>query len=124
MPNEGFVDKLLQNPAVRNLVDQALESATDSFNKRLEQMGQKMERYLTAFVAAQAQQQAAASRPQPAKIDPRIILGFGPNDVLTKDIIKARQRFLAAEYHPDKGGSTEAMQRVNDAAEELLKSVA
>ena len=119
MPSASLLDKVLENPAVKSLFDQAFEKATETFNDRLDLMGQKMERYLIMLAASQ-QGKAAA---QQKKDDPKVILGFGPDEALTKDKIKTRQRFLAGEYHPDKGGSTEARQRVNDAAEELLKTV-
>jgi curved DNA-binding protein CbpA len=38
--------------------------------------------------------------------------------------IKARQRELARLFHPDKGGSVRAMQRVNDAADALIAQIA
>lgn len=38
---------------------------------------------------------------------------------LNKDIIKTAYRKASSKYHPDKGGSTEMMQAVNQAYEEL-----
>lgn len=56
--------------------------------------------------------------------DPRLVLGFAPEARLTKDMIRERKRALAAVFHPDKpGGSVQAMQRVNAAADKLLKSL-
>ena len=34
---------------------------------------------------------------------------------ITKNDIKKQYRFLAAKYHPDKGGETEKMERINHA---------
>lgn len=61
--------------------------------------------------------------PKPAVEDPRDVLGFGPEVKLTKALIKERKRALAALCHPDKGGSTKALQRINAAAEKLLATV-
>jgi hypothetical protein len=55
--------------------------------------------------------------------DPRLVLGFPPGVQLTKDMVKKRKRALAALYHPDQGGSTESMQRLNAAAEALLREL-
>jgi hypothetical protein len=45
---------------------------------------------------------------------------FGPAEKLTKKRITKQRQALAAICHPDKGGSTEAMQRLNRAADLLL----
>ena len=59
----------------------------------------------------------------PVQEDPRVILGFGPEQKLTIQIVKDRKRKLAEMYHPDKGGSPEAMQRVNVAADVLIAAL-
>jgi len=62
--------------------------------------------------------------PTTAAPDPRAILGFEPGIQLTAAMVKARQRDLAKIFHPDKqNGSTAAMKRVNEAVNELLKSL-
>jgi hypothetical protein len=56
--------------------------------------------------------------------DPRLVLGFEPGEQLTVARVRARKRELAQLFHPDKqGGSSHAMKRVNEAADELLKSL-
>lgn len=56
--------------------------------------------------------------------DPRQVLGFPPDFPLTRELIKQRQRALSGLWHPDKpGGSTEAMQRLNAAADALLSEI-
>ncbi len=50
----------------------------------------------------------------------RAILGVGPSD--DADAIRAAHRRLAAAVHPDRGGSTELMRRINLARDVLLKS--
>lgn len=63
---------------------------------------------------------APPPKPPPPPPDPREILGFAPGAQLTASEVKRRQRELAAMFHPDRGGSVRAMQRVNDAAAALL----
>lgn len=43
-------------------------------------------------------------------------------DQWTKEIISAGYRALAQKHHPDHGGSTEAMQEINRAAERLREA--
>lgn len=64
-----------------------------------------------------------ASPPPPPRDDPRTILHFGSQEPLTRDAIKRRQRQLAEIFHPDRGGSVEAMQKINAAAEALLSQL-
>lgn len=43
------------------------------------------------------------------------ILGLAPGSTLDESTVKAAFRRAAQKYHPDKGGSTEMMQTVNEA---------
>ncbi len=61
--------------------------------------------------------------PEPTPENPRDVLGFGPGVKLTRAMVKERQRELAKLMHPDRGGSTKALQRLNGAATELLKGL-
>jgi hypothetical protein len=62
--------------------------------------------------------------PPTAADDPRVVLGFEPQEKLTEARVKARKRDLASLFHPDKeGGSMAAMKRVNEAADNLLKTL-
>lgn len=53
------------------------------------------------------------------------VLGFKNADrsKLTADLVKAAYRQLALVYHPDKGGSAQAMARVNRAYRTALDSL-
>ena len=51
------------------------------------------------------------------------MLHFGPSEPITEDQIKKRKRALAALCHPDQGGSVEAMTKINQAADILIKSI-
>lgn len=62
---------------------------------------------------------------QTPRIDPKIVqacavLGFNPSTPPTIDAIKERRKELALKYHPDKGGSQEQMQAINQAADFLI----
>lgn len=50
----------------------------------------------------------------------RAILGLGAGD--GPEAIRAAHRRLAAAVHPDRGGSTELMRRINLARDTLLKN--
>jgi hypothetical protein len=66
-------------------------------------------------------------RQPPSQVAPKEnakdVLGFGKDVKLTRAMIKERQRALAKLMHEDVGGSTRAMQRINEAVNELLKTV-
>ncbi len=56
--------------------------------------------------------------------DARQVLGFGMRDALDKPTVEKRRRDLARRHHPDRGGTVEAMTRVNAAADLLLGQIA
>lgn len=59
--------------------------------------------------------------PRPSGENPYLVLGFTPGVKITAEMVKERRKELAKLFHPDKqAGSTEAMKRVNTAAETLL----
>jgi hypothetical protein len=62
-------------------------------------------------------------RPSIPEPDPRDVLGFAPGAKLTREIVKSRQRELAKIFHPDRQGSTAAMQRLNSATKKLLETL-
>lgn len=75
-----------------------------------------------------------APRPPPPRPPPdpqiearrlaRITLGFDETEKLTKELVKDRKRALARVFHPDTGkGSVAHMQRINQAADLLLKEI-
>lgn len=61
--------------------------------------------------------------PPSVKESPRDVLGFDPKVKLTKAMVKERQRTLAKLWHPDHGGSTKALQRLNAAVAELMPTL-
>jgi hypothetical protein len=58
-----------------------------------------------------------------SELTARVVLGFGNTEPLTREKIKDRQRALARLIHPDAGGATDAMQRLNGATSVLLQRV-
>jgi hypothetical protein len=52
-------------------------------------------------------------KPCPKAIDPYVALHLLPS--APPEVVKAAYRALALKHHPDKGGDTNAMQRINDA---------
>jgi hypothetical protein len=60
----------------------------------------------------------APRRPPPPRNPPP-----GPPPPVLAGIISEWYRRLALRYHPDRGGSTEAMQAINDAAAQLRQMV-
>ena len=74
-------------------------------------------------------------RPPPPPVDPeearqavacaaaRRVMGFTDKEKLDEDMIKRRHRELSKRYHPDRGGSTEKMAAVNNAADVLRASL-
>ena len=70
-----------------------------------------------------SRQPPPAAAPAPARngeLKARRIMNFGPRDRLSSALINQRRRELARIHHPDHGGATDAMQRVNEAADALL----
>jgi len=113
---------LEENPlyAFINIADRALSRSNSNFAK---QAGTLFGEFLAASAnKASAQRQYITPQyiPPPAPNDPLEILGFPAGSTPTKTQIKARQRELAQLFHPDKGGSLAAMQKVNDAVNALL----
>ena len=53
----------------------------------------------------------------------REVLGFDPVERVTAEIINARRRRMAAQAHPDRGGSHAAMAAINAAADAALKEI-
>jgi len=124
------VNRLMDHPRTQGVLDQAT-SFFDDFGILLDRAARRAVQTQPGISQARYQRvvdelQAARARVEkapPKKEDPRQVMGFGAGETLTKTAIKARQRSLAQIFHPDRGGSTEAMQRLNVAAAELLKGL-
>jgi hypothetical protein len=97
------------------------------FDRLLDRISIPRRTQLPRAPAAPPRPPPVAPPPPKPKADPvalaRAILHFGPQEPLTKEKIKERQRLLAAAVHPDKGGDTSAMQRINQAADVLCHTL-
>lgn len=120
-PLRAVLDRVLETPQAQSLFEQA--------QKYIDQLGNAIDpRYQIRAEPAEPPGGHEEPRRPPPRPRPRTnpvvvargILHFGPSDNLSKALIMERRRAIAALCHPDKGGSNEAMQRVNEAADLLL----
>ena len=109
-----------------------VRSAAEDFMRQAQAHGRKAWYQPGVFGSTRQPRQAPKPPPRrPPAPDPRlaelrearVVLGFGPNEHLTSDVIKRRQRELARRHHPDHGGRVEVMQRINAAVDVLLETV-
>lgn len=107
-PELDVIDRLFDQPAVQSLIDR---------------IGGALDRFGTSMVDKLNNPRPAAPQQTRRVLDPRVILGFAPDTKLTVELIKERRRALANLWHPDKGGSPEAMQRLNAATDALLQQL-
>lgn len=103
-PVQALLDKLFEMPQVKETIEQVQDV--------LDRVGAAIE-----------------PRPAPAPARPRLtqeqvarrVMNFGDDEALDPKKIAQRRRELARHCHPDHGGSTDAMQRLNRAAEILTR---
>lgn len=100
-----------------------LKSFMDSVKEAIGQFGQILGQVQGQPPLSPRAPRAPSQPQQPRQEDPRVILGFPPDAKLTPEIVKQRRKDLANLFHPDHGGSVEAMRRVNMAADALLASL-
>ncbi len=84
-----------------------LAYARATFNARIEWIGETYEDPESEWTP----------KPKPKASDPYVTLHLLPS--APPEVVKAAYRALAVLNHPDKGGDTEAMQRLNDAYRRL-----
>jgi hypothetical protein len=123
-----FDDLIIEDEdPIQALVDRALDS--HKANAVFEKVKEFIDRAGNAIDPKGRPVRAPASPRAPASLKPnphavaRAILHFGPREQLTKEIVTKRRRALATVCHPDKGGSSEAMVRLNQAADLLLSGI-
>lgn len=112
---DRLVGSFFDAPQVQDLFSRAAR-AVDSIGKAMDRAQTPRQKPQTP---PKRRQNVRVRRPSKEQIA-RKILHFADKEALTKDLIKKRQRDLASLCHPDKGGSTEAMQKINQAADILL----
>lgn len=131
-PVSALASRIMDRPEVRDAVN-SIGSFVESAGSVIDSLGDFAARGGRARPQSRARPRQAPPRVEyryktrvvreKAPEDPRLVMGFPPGTALTRPMVKKRQRDLAALYHPDKGGSTEAMQRLNLAAEALLREL-
>ena len=128
-PIEGLVERVLDTEPVQNLIgsfEELLDRAANAIDPRAVP-GPSRSSSPAGNRTPPRRAAPPPRRPPPpppvAKEDPRAVLHFGPDERLTKEMVTQRRRALAALCHPDKGGSLAAMQKVNQAADELLRGL-
>jgi hypothetical protein len=84
-------------------------------------LGLELREPLRSAVAAEAERRQRNAHTPPAPHTPRLARDALP---LAEQIITAGYRSLAQKHHPDRGGETRAMQRLNDAVRWLRHSIA
>lgn len=137
-PVTEVVDQLMDHPQTQRVLDRAAaffdgfgelidRTADRALQRGLDLSEQRIRKAMAERVAA-PRVKAVPKRPPPPpppapKESARQVLGFGPTEAVTAGQVKDRQRALAKILHPDKGGNTSAMQRINEAATALLKEI-
>lgn len=118
-PLQAVLDRLLDTKQAR--------AAFERFQNLIDRAGNAIDPQVVRSVRPPLPRPRSRPQPPPApvpRIDPhveaRTLLHFGPTDKITKKLITERRRALASLCHPDRGGSTDAMQRINQAADLLL----
>ncbi len=86
-----------------------LSYARTTFNARIEWIGETYE---------DPEREWTPPPPKPKAVDPYVTLHLLPS--APPELIRAAFKCLAQIHHPDKGGETEVMQRINDAYGRLL----
>ena len=130
---DQFVNTVMENPTVQDTIDVVFEFR--DFFRQTQNAIDPSEDYDETVHHASRSKKAKRRRPPPPPRQPppppkedlsnkaRYTLHFGPTEALTKASIQKRRKELAAFCHPDRGGSTEAMQAVNSAADYLIKQL-
>jgi hypothetical protein len=126
---DGIVDRVLDHPTARGAFDR-IAGSFDRVAQAIDDLS------MGRVPWRKAQEGAPPPRPdgqarRPPSPPPKpnglatayTILGFKPGQKLTAEAVKDRRKELAKLFHPDRGGSTEAMQRVNVAAERILAAL-
>lgn len=115
-PLAEVLNTLFDRPEVQNIFQKV--------GGILDKASQYVENPAASFARAARTARAQAARPRVPREDPRVVLGFKPDEKITADQVRDRKRDLAKKHHPDlPGGSVEKMAKINAAADELLASL-
>lgn len=126
-PIANLLDMVLETPQAKQMfesVQDLIDRAGNAIDPRYHVSQQKARE---AYQKHQPPPPPPPREPQTPPIDvdllARRVMHFGPEEILTKERIMKQRRTLAAICHPDKGGSTEAMKQLNEAATLLLQKL-
>ena len=100
-----FVTEAMDRAAALHVASRVTEQA-ERVAARFEAVRRVADRFLLAFF-----------RPETVRKDPYMLLGLPPN--FDSSMLKSKYREMALKSHPDRGGSTELMQDVNEAYDVL-----
>lgn len=121
-PWTGIIDAVLQQPIAQGVIgriDQTLNKANQVVDRIAGGDFSDLDGLLNKF---NKQQRVHYPAPE-QKEDPRMVLGFAPDEILTVEAVKKRRKEFAKIMHSDKGGNDASMARINAAADELLKGL-
>ena len=128
-------DRVMAHPAAQRVVDHVFQRVDHTVSRVLDEQLRRLEATPRARPRRPPNQGPRGAAPPPPppppspppasnpEHDARVVLGFAPSAPLSAAAVKARRRELAALFHPDRQGSTEAMRRVNAAADMLLANL-
>ena len=120
-----LADKIVGNPQIQNAISR-FEGLFDVVGHGIDRAGELVARGSQRHPEIRERiryRTKVVEKPVEVPIDPRVIFGFPADIKLTKAMVKERKRVLAGLWHPDRGGSTESMQRLNAAAAALLQEI-
>ena len=115
-PIQALVNRALQSPQAARVLG-ALEGLIDHAGNAIDPANAPLP------PPTQQPQQSLPRRRANKILIARTVLHFSPTEKLSKTKITKRRRALAGLCHPDKGGSVEAMTKINQAADVLFKLV-
>lgn len=119
---QGLLGQILANDQIKAALNRLTGSLEQAATNRASALFARLDGFLASLGAPKAAPDAPPPKAEPEE-DPRVVLGFAADARLTPAMVKERKRELAKLFHPDKHGSAAAMQRVNAAADLLLKNL-
>lgn len=119
-PWVGLVDAVLQQPVAQGILGK-LDQTLNKANQVVDRVAGGDFSDLDGLLNKLGKPKVHYPSPEPPKEDPRVVLGFSPDEQLSVELIKKRRKDFAKILHSDKGGNDASMARINAAVDELLK---
>ncbi len=109
---------------IEDFVDMFSRLPSDPPHNPLEAARARARDFLRRAQAQAGQVPPPPPRPKkPAGPDPRVVLGFAAGQKITAELVKKRHRELARKHHPDRGGSLQKMQEINQAVDAIMATL-